>query len=366
MRKSWLAKFIKLLFVLSTLIVCFLYLIGCLLPWISAEIFWPTALVGLLFPYLCFSIIVLVIFWVFINKKYSFFLIVILCLGLKQLNSLIAFNSNNSFVEEKQPNDIRVVSWNIGNMEGKMHEANAKKFRVEEIINFLLNQNADVICLQEFDDCKSCKSLGLVLKKYKYYYLPIWTVGPHKHKSGNVIFSKYPIIKKDSTSFEDGHNIIRCDIIVKTDTLSFFNTHLSSYKFSNEEFREIDETKTATNLEKKQQKKIAKKLRNTLKDHVKEVDVTKDFMTQSNYPKIFCADLNEVANSNTYWILRENMKDAFLEKGFGFGKTYNSLWPILRIDVIFLDHNFNVTQTVVKKTTVSDHNLVVTDISLKN
>lgn len=366
MRKSWIAKFLKFLFAITTLIVSILFLIGCLLPWVSADIFWPSALIGLLFPYLCLSLTLCVIFWIFIKKKYAVFLFLLLCFGYKQINSFIALNSKSSFIDDKQASYLRVVSWNIGNMEGKIHESNAKKHSVKEIINFLIEQNADVICVQEFDDCRKCKSLGLVLKKYEYHYLPIWIVGPHKHKSGNVIFSKYPIIKKDSASFEDGHNIIRCDIAINADTLSFFNTHLSSYKFSDEEFKEINESKTAKNLEQKQQKKIAKKLRNTLIDHVKEVDVVKEFMATTQYPKIFCADLNEVANSNTYWRLRENMNDVFLEKGFGFGKTYNSLWPILRIDFILTDKKFNTIQTTVKKTDLSDHNLVVADISLKN
>lgn len=366
MMKKTLFKFFSFIFSITTVIWGSIYLVGCALPWITTDIFWPTALVGLIFPYLCLGLLIIAVVWFFINKKNTIYLLILLLLGAKQILAFFAINNVEPFAKNKKQEHIRIASWNIGNMEGKTHRADAKKYRVEEIIDFLTEQNADVICLQEFDDCKKCKSLGLVLKKYKYHYLPIWIVGPHKHKSGNVIFSKYPIIKKDSTSFEDGHNIIRCDIAINADTLSFFDTHLSSYKFSDEEFKEINESKTAKDLEQKQQKKIAKKLRNTLKAHVKEIDVAKQFMSLTHHPKVFCADLNEVANSNAYWRLRENMKDVFLEKGFGFGKTYNSLWPILRIDFILTDKEFYIHQFTTKPTQLSDHNLIIADVSLKN
>ncbi len=366
MKKKPFHTIIQFLFLIITITCSLAYAIGSALPWIADDAFWSFALIGLVFPYLCLAIVVIAIVWIFIKKRYTLYLLFLLLLGTKQISSFVALNKVEPFAENKKQEHIRIASWNIGNMEGKTHEADATKYKVEEIIEFLTQQNADVVCVQEFDDCNKCKSLGLVLKKYKFHYLPLWVVGPQKHKSGNVIFSKYPIIYKDSMSFEDGHNIIQCDIAINSDTLSFYNTHLSSYKFSNEEFKEIEETKTATNLEQKQQKQIAKKLKNTLKAHVKEVDVTKKIMATTSYPKIFCADLNEVPNSNTYWRLKENMKDAFLEKGFGFGKTYNSLWPILRIDYILTDKKFNIHQFTTKPTQLSDHNLIIADVSLKN
>jgi len=76
--------------------------------------------------------------------------------------------------------------------------------------------------LQEFADCKSgCKSQELIKKNIHYSYFPGWIIGPYRHGSGNVIFSKYPIIRGDSTRFENGENVISADIVINDDTISF-------------------------------------------------------------------------------------------------------------------------------------------------
>ena len=364
MVKSSIVKLIFVFFKLFTYLLLFLYTISSILPWINATWFWPIAFCSFLFPYLLISLIICLLIWIFINKRKALLILIILHFGYKQISSLIVFNKTE-FIEIKPENSIRVVSWNIANMDGKTKKENAKKHKVQEIIEFLNSQDADVVCVQEFDDCsKNCKSLELVLKKYQYYYFPRWVVGPHFHKSGNVIFSKYPIIKNDITSYANGENIIRSDIAIRNDTISFFTTHLSSYIFSKEEFTEINETKQIHQFEKKQQKQILKKLKNTLKAHVREAEIAHYFMKKTKYPSVFTADLNEVATSNIYWKVRGNKQDAFLEKGNGFGKTYNSLWPILRIDVLLTDKKFAIHQFKVKETELSDHNLLVADIEL--
>ena len=83
------------------------------------------------------------------------------------------------------------------------------------------------------------------------------------------------------------------------------------------------------------------------------------------YPKLFCADLNDVPNSYTYFKVRGNMQDAFLKKGFGIGRTFTALSPTLRIDYIFADKHFRVRQfnRIVKK--YSDHYMIVSDVELK-
>lgn len=63
--------------------------------------------------------------------------------------------------------------------------------------------------------------------------------------------------------------------------------------------------------------------------------------------------------------MRGNKQDAFLQKGFGLGKTFNSLSPALRIDYIMPDSNFTVNQFDIKDQAMSDHSLLVCDVMLK-
>ena len=366
MKKSWLRKYTKYLLFGITLLIAFLFLIGCLLPWISASDFALLGFVGIAMPYLLVVLILAIIFWLFIKKKYAFFLIILLCLGYKQINVMFAFNTNDSFKKVKANYNLRIVSWNIGNMSGRPQVNSSKRHSVDEIINSLIKQNADVICLQEFEECQhGCKSLELIKKKYPYYYFPGWIIGPHRHGSGSAIFSKYPILKTDSTRFENGENIINADIIIESDTMSFFTAHLDSYKFSRDEFKEIDNVVKDEPISKNNLSGIFYKMKNTLEIHSQQAEIVKAYINKTSYPSIFCGDLNEVSNNNTYWKIRGDRQDAFLAKGFGFGKTFNSLSPVLRIDYVMPDNNFEVKQFNLVDEKMSDHKMLVVDLMLK-
>jgi endonuclease/exonuclease/phosphatase family metal-dependent hydrolase len=366
MKKSWFRRYTKYILVSINIAIAVAFLLGCLLPWISSQYFGLLGFIGFAMPYLFLALMCSIIFWLFAKKKIALYFFIILCFGYKQASVIFAFNTNNTFKKNKANYNIRIVSWNIGNMSGKRQNQFGKKHSVTEIIKSLLKQNADVLCLQEFEDCKyGCKSLELIKKEYPYYYFPGWIIGLHRHGSGNAIFSKYPIVKGDSTRFENGENIITADIVINDDTVAVFTTHLDSYRFSRDEFKEIDAVATEDAIPKKNYKGIISKLNNTMITHSEEANVVINFLSNSKYPTVFCGDLNEVANNNNYWRIRGNRQDAFLKKGWGFGKTFNSLSPILRIDYIMPDNNFEVTQFGIVEEGMSDHSLLITDLILK-
>lgn len=366
MKKSWLRRYIKIIIVTLNVLLAITFLIGCLLPWLSPQYFWLFGFIGIALPYLVVLLLFTIIFWLFFKKKIAIFLFIVLCCGYKQMGVMFAFNTNNTFKKVKANYNIRVASWNIGNMSGKPQNTKGKRHNVEEIVAALLQQNADIVCLQEYEDCKNgCKSIELIKKKYPYYYFPGWITGIYRHGSGNAIFSKYPIIKSDSTAFENGENIIAAGIAINDDTIAVFTTHLDSYRFSRKEFKQIDDITKEENVSKKSIKGIVGKMKNTLIKHSEQADIVVKKMSETTYPVVFCADMNEVANNNTYWKIRDEKQDAFLQKGFGLGKTFNSLSPVLRIDYIMPDNNFEVTQFTIVEEGLSDHSLLLTDLVLK-
>ena len=97
-----------------------------------------------------------------------------------------------------------------------------------------------------------------------------------------------------------------------------------------------------------------------------QADIVKKVLEDSPYPYVFCADLNDVPNSYTYFTVKGDLQDAFLKKGFGIGRTFSALSPTLRIDYIFADDHFRINQfnRVIKN--YSDHYLMlVSDVELK-
>ena len=366
MRKNWIARMLRLIFSVTTIAICILFIIGCLLPWISAKTFWIGGLIGLIFPYITLSLILIIFCWLFISKKITYFLIFLIFIGYKQIKTICAININETFTPTKSQNNIRIISWNIAYLSGKPLYTTDQQHSEVDVVSSIFKQNADIICLQEFQECNNgCKGLDLIKRKYPYYYLSSWD---HKYSevgSIGAIFSKYPIIKKESKRFKNGEAVLRADIEIHMDTISIFTTHLESFRFSKEEFKKIDIANASDNLNKKNTRGILSKLKNKLKVHSDEAKIVADFIQLTNYPLIFSGDLNEVANNHTYWAIRGNKQDAFLEKGFGFGKTYNSLKNNLRIDYIMPDTNFVVTQFNIVDDNLSDHKMLVSDVVLK-
>ena len=75
-----------------------------------------------------------------------------------------------------------------------------------EVLQYLLSQDADVVCLQEVDVYKDVKYLTLpdvrqtLGSKYPYSYLD-FSVYNKRHQYGTMVWSKYPLIHKQSIHY---------------------------------------------------------------------------------------------------------------------------------------------------------------------
>ena len=65
-------------------------------------------------------------------------------------------------------------------------------------------------------------------------------------------------------------------------------------------------------------------------------------------------------------VTEKDLEDAFLEKGFGVGRTYSFLSPTLRIDYILATKNFKVEQFNRFVRDYSDHYMLVADLKLED
>jgi endonuclease/exonuclease/phosphatase family metal-dependent hydrolase len=114
-----------------------------------------------------------------------------------------------------------------------------------------------------------------------------------------------------------------------------------------------------------------RKLRRTFIDHGEQSRWLRKIVDSSRHPYIVCTDLNNVPGSYAYRTLLADGRDAFAEKGSGFGRTYispQSRWmgilPTLRIDYILTDPRFDTEQVTRGKARLSDHRAVVADLRL--
>lgn len=83
-------------------------------------------------------------------------------------------------------------------------------------------------------------------------------------------------------------------------------------------------------------------------------------------PLVVGGDFNTVGLDRALDELRPKLTDAFDGRGTGWGATGTNDWPLFRVDQIWSDSGLVPIQVFAKKTTSSDHRLVVCDAVLKD
>lgn len=96
-----------------------------------------------------------------------------------------------------------------------------------------------------------------------------------------------------------------------------------------------------------------------------QADVVRQVTRQSPHPYMLTGDFNDVPNSYTYFTIRGGeLKDAFLETGFGVGRTYTDISPTLRIDYMLSTKDVRLHQFNRVSKVLNDHHMLVADVSV--
>jgi vancomycin resistance protein VanJ len=80
---------------------------------------------------------------------------------------------------------------------------------------------------------------------------------------------------------------------------------------------------------------------------------------------VIAGDFNAPQDDKVYSYLPKTLRDAFKGTGRGLGNTILNDIPVLRIDQIWVSHDFLARQTFALKSKVADHRLVITDVAKK-
>jgi endonuclease/exonuclease/phosphatase family metal-dependent hydrolase len=184
---------------------------------------------------------------------------------------------------------------------------------------------------------------------------------------GIIIFSKYPIINKQTVSWypHDYNSIFQyVDIVKAGDTVRVFNIHLQSLRFSRSNLKYLDKPSVEDDNAFKESKNIIGKFKTGFLKRQKQADRIREEVEKSPYPVIISGDFNDVPNSYAYHTIGKGFNNAFVEKGGGLGRTFSGISPVLRIDNIFEDKKIEVLQFQLIKKKLSDHFPILADLRL--
>ena len=369
---SKLRLFTKRFFIYLNVAVVIFFLLSCLVPYLNPQKWWFISFLGLAFPFLLFLVFVFLVGWLILRKKLAFISAVALLIGFKSISVFYAFHRPTTFSYKKEPNTIRMVSWNVARfVEMKRNNNKGSQVRLQ-MMDLIRAQDADILCLQEFFhsyDSTYYPNIDYIVTKFKYpYWYYSHDVDGDQHFTGSIIFSKFPIldsgmIRYPRPTLPDA--LMHADIKVNDDTIRVYTTHLQSLQFGKDDYERISKIKEGEDGMVSNSKTIFSKIKWGIVNRSIQANIIGQVLQDSPYPVLFCGDLNDVPNSYTYFRVKGDMQDAFLRKGFGIGRTFSALSPTLRIDYIFADNDFSIRQfnRIVKR--YSDHYMLVSDIQLK-
>ncbi len=372
-----LRNFTKRFIVFSNFFICLLFLLACCNPFLHPARWWFISLLGIVFPFLLLGVFCFFIFWLFFSsRKWALISLLTLLIGWKDIHALLGFHIGAAFKNEKAAGSIRILTWNVHEWD-EFSSPKSNLDHWEKMTEFLKEQNADIMCFQEFFECHNARilpdNIEYICKElnYPYYYFSqdyhhySWV-----YETGVIIFSRFPIKDTLQVKFRKESNIrateslIAADLDINGKPLRIFTTHLQSVLFHNRDYHNIDIIRNADDSMLMASKSIIKKLRKAYGFRGEQADLVRSAIDSCQVPHIICGDFNDLPGSYTYSTIRGNMQDAFTSKGFGIGRTYVNLSPTLRIDYILCSPETQVLQCLNFKPPYSDHHPVIADIRL--
>ena len=295
------------------------------------------------------------------GSKWLFLSLLLLIMGYKTVPQHFQINLNENNVPAKS---LKMVSFNVRVFD--LYMWSEKKTTRNGIFDFLDKQDADVVCLQEFynstrqDPNYEFKTLD-TLKQFlraKNYHVDYTTTLRGTDNWGLITFSVYPIINRGKVPFPDesDNTCIFTDIVKGEDTIRIYNMHLASIKLEKNDYKTAQlESDKSYKEQMKRDKEMLGKLKAGFRVRARQADAIAESVKNSPHPVILCGDFNDTPSSYAYRTISKGLKDAFVQKGSGMGRTYNGKLPSFRIDYILHSPNMSTYKFQNHKVDLSDH-----------
>lgn len=314
---------------------------------LSPEKIWIAAIFGMAYPYLLVVNLVFVVLWVIIKPWFALLSVIIILAGYRHVGNYLQFNGQHT--DEK---GIKVTSYNVKYFMGATDFPN--KENADHILNFLRQDKADIICLQEV---RLNKRQIFDIANHKLPQVEHMQLAHSSHAGGQLTLTRFPILNMGEIRFKNsGNMIIYTDIQANNDTIRVFNCHLQSYRLGKKDINTIDSIDFSNDERTKAKFKIiGGKFRDALIKRAEQAATLREYIDESPYPVIVCGDFNDTPVSFTYRTVRGSLEDSFTQSGKGTANTYNGKLPSFRIDYILHSPKFDSYNFEVSSLNHSDH-----------
>jgi len=365
-------KFIKYT-VFATNIVAIVFLLLSILSWtvVPSKITF-IAYLGLIFPITLFINVCYLILWlIFWRWKYALVQLAVIACCWQPISTCFPIH----FASKKLPeNKIKILTYNVRGF----NWLTGDKARNNPIFDYIINSDADIVCLQEFSvsaegkwrrNLITEKELNKIMKDYPHK--SIIRLGPSKrsHIYGIACYSKFPILESVKVPIESTYNgsaILTLEIQKKK--VSLVINHLESNSLTAKDkqlYKDFLKTRDRESFD-AMALSLQDKLGTAYSIREGQVNIIREFMDkQETSATIICGDFNDTPMSYAYHTMKKDMVDSYANTGFGQGITYHENYFWVRIDYIMHSKAFQSYNCTVDKVKYSDHYPVWTYLAFK-
>lgn len=355
----------RIVFVPAMLVAIGLFLCFALRFIAPEKLFFPS-LFGLAFPVLLLlGMGLTILYLIFLRWEV---LVFALCVGLNYTNTVCLLRgkgmSEPPRSEWAAPDRFKLLTYNVRlfNFYGEIPgEKGAIK---DELLDYIKDQDADIVCLQEYYESKDGSfSLGRVLPDAGYLY-HTRAASNKNFYYGNIIYSKYPILNQGCLEGMSTFDVVFADLLMGKDTLRVYNIHLESNRFDKTDRAFFESVLAASSNPVKDKKythgakRMLGKMRKATISRSEQIRQISLHTQISHAPSriIVCGDMNDQPVSYAYGYMRRNgFGDAFVDAGSGFGQSYRGYYPSYRIDYILYKGGLETLYFDTRNVDYSDH-----------
>ena len=340
---------------------------------VSPETFPTLSTAGLAFPAILVVNLAFLLFWLIFKPLYALIPIGGLLLGFQPVRNYCPLNLlSPSHAEAGKDSVITLLSFNAYNLE----QLSVSDFQ-RHVVDYLLEQDADIVCMQEFQMTVATR------ETLSNHYPYIDTTRVVRGGDALTVMSRFPILGKQhiysyspDNQRAEAHSaafLLQLD----TDTLVVVNSHLESTRLSEQEranFKRIVKGDMERNDAGRESKKLLERLAESTRlrapqvtalcQHIDSVQRSPKDDKSTPHQKatngqaglLLCGDFNDGPISYAHHAVAERLTDCYVKSGNGPGISYHANAFYVRIDHIFCSSQWQPVYTKIDKNMAfSDH-----------
>ena len=329
-KRTFLGALFVIVLLALTISLSIALVIAYLTPYVSPSTFGSLTIVGIFAPVLFIMVASCMLLWLVTGRwKIALVVAIFLIPGVFRLSDFYNIDFTREVESRPGSRSFTVMSYNV---RGFFDDEGQRT--IDRFVDYLSeNDLADVLCFQEFpsESAGIARIDSLVTERYgEHFYIS------DAIEAGNVVlrtYSRFPILAEGAIAGQGRGTSQWVDVKINdSDTLRIFNNHLYTMSISVEDSEDIARGKILQDGDR--MRSIVDRIADNSSIRANHVDTLSMVINETPYERIVCGDFNDTPMSYVYGELSNNLLDAFVEAGSGYGYTFRPMYGMLRIDYL--------------------------------